>query len=83
MANCCDPNAPRIYNLNIGGMIIGLVGLEQAFLDVRDLNLDEKEVAEKLLEIVQRRNYIPESAEREYKNAMLAEYKKYITKFRQ
>jgi hypothetical protein len=82
MANCCDPNAPRIYNLNIGGMIIGLVGLEQAFLDVRDLNLDEKEVAEKLLEIVQRRNYIPESAEREYKNAILGEYKKYIAKFK-
>ena len=82
MANCCDPNAPRIYNLNIGGMIIGLVGLEQAFLDVRDLNLDEKEVAEKLLEIVQRRNYIPESAEREYKNALLGEYKKYIAKLK-
>ena len=82
MANCCDPNAPRIYNLNIGGMIIGLVGLEQAFLDVRDLNLDEKEVAEKLLEIVQRRNYIPESAEREYKNAILGEYKKYIAKLK-
>lgn len=83
MANCCDPNAPRIYNLNIGGMIIGLAGLEQAFLDVRDLNLDEKEVAEKILEIVQRRNYIPESAEREYRSALLAEYKKYIAKFKQ
>lgn len=82
MANCCDPNAPRIYNLNIGGMIIGLAGLEQAFLDVRDLNLDEKEVAEKILEIVQRRNYIPESAEREYKNALLGEYKKYIAKLK-
>ena len=82
MANCCDPNAPRIYNLNIGGMIIGLVGLEQAFLDVRDLNLDDKEVTEKLLEIVQRRNYIPESAEREYRNTLLAEYKKYIEKFK-
>ena len=82
MANCCDPNAPRIYNLNIGGMIIGLAGLEQAFLDVRDLNLDEKEVAEKLLEIVQRGNYIPERAEREYKNALLGEYKKYIAKLK-
>ncbi len=81
MANCCDPNAPKIYNLNIGGMLVGLTGLEQAFLDVRDLNLDDKEAAEKLLEIVQRRNYVPECAEREYKSVLSAEYKKYIAKF--
>lgn len=83
MANCCDPNAPKIYNLNIGGMKIGLAGLEQAFLDVRDLNLGDNEATKKLLEIVQRRNYIPESAEREYRNALLAEYKKYEAKFKQ
>jgi hypothetical protein len=66
--------------LNVGGEQVGLVGVEQAFLDVRSLDLVDKKAAEKLLEIVQRKNYIPESAEGEYKIALLAEYKNFIAK---
>ncbi|MDO9535278.1 MAG: hypothetical protein Q7J85_08100 [Bacillota bacterium] len=62
MSNCCDPNAPKIYMLNVGGELVGLVGVEQAFLDVRSLNLVDKKAAEKLLELVGQRNYIPERA---------------------
>ncbi|OPY63346.1 MAG: hypothetical protein A4E56_00696 [Pelotomaculum sp. PtaU1.Bin065] len=50
---CCDPDAPKIYKLNVGGIVVGLTGVEQAFLDVRELNLTGQEVAEKLLEIVE------------------------------
>jgi len=82
MNGCCDPDAPKIYKLNVGGEMLGLVGVEQAFLDVQSLELTGEKAAEKLLEIVGRRNYIPESAEIEYKRALLVEYKKYIDKFK-
>jgi len=82
MSNCCDPNAPKVYKLNVGGELLGLAGVEQAFLDVRILDLAGEKAAEKLLEIVERKNYIPESAEREYEIALLAEYKNFIAKSR-
>jgi len=77
---CCDPDAPKIYKLNVGGVMVGLAGVEQAFLDVKSLDLAGQKAAEKLLEIVERKNYIPESAEREYKIALLAEYKNFIAR---
>jgi len=77
---CCGSTAPIVYKLKIGDKTTGLLELEQAFIDVRDLNLLDKEVAQKLLEKVGNKNYIPECAEPEYKKALLAEYKKYITK---
>lgn len=80
MSQCCDPKAPKVYMLIVGGFLVGLVGLEQAFLDVRSLDLADTEVSEKLMEIVMRRNFIPERAELEYKVALRAEYKKYIDK---
>jgi hypothetical protein len=46
---------------------VGLIGVEQAFLDVRSLELKDAEAGEKLLELVARRNYIVEGTEREYK----------------
>ncbi|NLX90968.1 MAG: hypothetical protein GXZ07_05195 [Firmicutes bacterium] len=82
MSSCCDPRAPKIYQLNVGGVLIGLTGVEQAFLDVRDLDLAGEKTAEKLLEIVQQKNYIPEGAEREYKSALLEEYKRYLARSR-
>lgn len=80
MSSCCDPRAPKIYQLNVGGVLVGLSGVEQAFGDVRGLDLADEKAAEKLLEIVQQKNYIPESAEREYKSALLGEYKSYLAK---
>ncbi|HAG10054.1 MAG TPA: hypothetical protein DCK76_01335 [Desulfotomaculum sp.] len=80
MDNCCAPDIPKVYKIRIDGELIGLSGIVQAFLDVRSLDLIDKEAAEKLFEIVGQRNYIPESCEREYKRALLAEYKNYITK---
>jgi len=38
----CDPNAPKIYKLKVDGETIGLLGVEQAFLDVKELNLTDK-----------------------------------------
>ncbi len=80
MGGCCDPDAPKIYKLNVGGDMIGLAGVEQAFLDIMELDIKGDEAAEKLLEIVGRRNYIPESAENQYKRALYAEYRNYVAK---
>lgn len=78
MGGCCDPNAPKLLMVNVGGEIVGLVAVEQAFLDVMDLDLEDEEVAEKLLGIVKRRNYVPDRAELEYKLALLEAYKDYL-----
>ena len=78
MGGCCDPNAPKLLMLNVGGEIVGLVAVEQAFLDVMDLGLSEEEVGEKLLGIVKRKNFVPDRAELEYKLALLEAYKNYI-----
>lgn len=80
MGSCCDPNAPKIYMLNVGGELLSLVGLEQAFLDISSLDITNEKVAEKLLEIVGRRNFMAQGTEEEYKIALLAEYKKFLTR---
>jgi len=82
MGNCCAPGAPKIITLIVGSELVGLIGVEQAFLDVRNLDLDDEEVAEKLLEMVKKRNYIVEGDEREYRIALLAAYKNYTVKLR-
>lgn len=76
---CCD-DVPNIYRLRVGGNWVGLTGVEQVFLDVKDLNLTGQKAAETLLAMVGRKNYIAESAEEEYKVALLAEYNHYLAK---
>lgn len=82
MSKCCDPKAPKIFMLGVGGDLIGLVGIEQAFSDIRNLGLENEKAAEKLLEIVMRRNYVPEGFEHEYKLALHTQYKKYLAKIK-
>ncbi len=76
--SCSNPNASKIYKLDVGGDMIGLAGVEHAFLEVMKLGLTGDEVAKKLLEIVGRRNFIPESAERQYKYALYLAYRNYM-----
>ena len=73
-----DPKSSKIYKIDVGGDMIGLAGAEQAFLEVMKLGLKGDQAAEKLLEIVGRTNFIPESAEREYKWALYLAYRNYI-----
>ncbi|GAB6154453.1 hypothetical protein JCM17380_32030 [Desulfosporosinus burensis] len=82
MGNCCDPKAPKLVTLIVGGSLVGLIGVEQAFLDVSSLELEDGEVAEKLLQIVAQRNYIANGTERDYKIALLAAYNSYLAKSR-
>jgi len=77
---CCGSTVPLVYKLKIGDKTTGLLELEQAFMNVRDLKMPDKETAQQLLEIVGCKNYIPKCAEPVFKEALLAEYKKYIAK---
>ena len=76
--NINDPNAPKIYKIDIGGDMIELVGVEQAFFEVMILDLTGDRAAVKLLEIVGRINSIPEDAESQYKCALYFAYRNYI-----
>jgi hypothetical protein len=78
---CCDPDTLNVYMLKIDGFLTGLLGVKEAFLNVWRLGLVDKEAAEKLLEIVNQKNYISEGAEKDYMIALFAEYKRYIVRF--
>jgi hypothetical protein len=72
-----DPNASKIYKIDVGGDMIGLAGVENAFLEVMKLGLTGDEAADKILEIVGKRNFIPETAERQYKYGLYLAFRKY------
>ncbi|OPX86806.1 MAG: hypothetical protein A4E53_02838 [Pelotomaculum sp. PtaB.Bin104] len=82
MIKYCGCDAGSFNMLNIGGELVELAGLGQAFLDVMGLDLAGDEAAEKLLENVGLKNYIPVCAENEYRLALLAEYKNFIAENR-
>ncbi|MCG9968755.1 hypothetical protein L9W92_11960 [Pelotomaculum terephthalicicum JT] len=72
------PNASKIFKIDVGGDMIGLAGVERAFLEVLKLGLKGDQASKKLLEIVGRTNYIPKSAERQYEWALYLAYRNYI-----
>ncbi|MEW6424875.1 MAG: thioredoxin family protein [Bacillota bacterium] len=81
MSGCCDPNAPRVYKLNLDGGRVGLLGVEQAFLDVLSLGpADDDTLAAELLRRLKKNNYIPDSATGKYKAALLREYKEFAVR---
>ncbi len=79
MSQCCDPKNP-VYMLTAGGIQVGLTRVDEAFQAVKGLGLGDEKAAEKLLEIVKQKNFIPPGAELEYKLALLAAYKNFIAK---
>ena len=66
-------------NVYIGTNKITLIGLKSLFEELKKKNLkDEKEIKEFLLQGAKKDNYIPSSAEQEYKDSLYQEYKVYI-----
>jgi len=78
MSCSSDPNASKIFRLDVGGDMIGLAGVENAFLEIMNLGLNGDQIGDKLLELVGKKNFIPETAERQYKYALYSAYKTYI-----
>ncbi len=80
MSGCCGPDTPKVYRLKVGGEVVGLIGVEQAFQDINRLGLEGKKAAKKILEKVEENNYIPKTAKRQYRKALLEEYNNYMAK---
>ena len=80
MGGCCDPRAPRPKMLNIGGNSIGVLGLNEVIREVEVLeSLTEDQRLSELLSRIRKQNYFPDSARDKYAEAIVAEYKKYIS----
>jgi len=60
----------------IGKSKVTLFGLGETFEELKKRNItDEEEIASFILERAKKKNYIPSSAEEDYKNSLLEEYK--------
>ena len=63
----------------IGRSKVTLYGLNKIFEELIKSNItDEEEITSFILERVKKRNYVPRSAEEEYKNSLLEEYRVFI-----
>lgn len=63
----------------INGVGISISGLDEVFEEVKSLNLkDEEEIKNKILEEAGKKNYMPDSASENYKNALYREYRKFL-----
>ena len=66
-----------ITQISLGRFRVGITGLKAAIEEVKSWReRPEEEIAQALLAAVKPRNYIPASAQEEYKHAFLREFKK-------
>ncbi|HEY9187052.1 MAG TPA: hypothetical protein VIR55_04010 [Ignavibacteria bacterium] len=77
MVCSCNLNVKII---NVGGIEAGITCLYDAFAKVKELNLKNESLLkdELLKQIRSFGNYVPQSREEIYKEALLKEYKKYF-----
>ena len=75
---CCEAEAlRRIRQVKVGDIVVGISMLDHILAEVREMELpDEKEIGRELLKRVKIYNYIPASAEKKYRMALLEEYLK-------
>ncbi len=65
--------------LDIGGSKVGIRGLKEIFEDLKERGIEPDEVdKDELLEMFREHNYIASNNEKEYKEALLSEYRKFI-----
>jgi small redox-active disulfide protein 2 len=69
----------NIKKIVIEGGEVGIIGLDEIFEELKNLNLkDEEEIKNKILIEAKKRNYIPDSVSEKYKKALYREYKKFL-----
>ncbi|WP_041274409.1 hypothetical protein [Desulforamulus reducens] len=72
---CCDPKAPRLISIRVGDGQVGLRGLDIIVEAVRGLDLQkEEEIKQELLSRVKLFNYIPDSVNGKYAEALWEYY---------
>lgn len=78
-AACCGGDM-RVKQIQIGNAPVGLVGLDEAFQQMRALRRPpDPATAAELLAMIQTRNYVPRAAAAEYQAALLREYTAFWT----
>jgi small redox-active disulfide protein 2 len=67
-----------IVQIRVGDSPVGIIGLSAMIAEVAEAYAErpDSDVAEELLKRLSRRNFIPEKAREEYKNAFLRDFKK-------
>lgn len=71
---CVGGEATR--TIQVRGVLVGIVGLEDALERVKQKGLeDELRIKDELLREISQRNYIPEGFEEDYKEALFKEYR--------
>jgi hypothetical protein len=75
---CCEAEAlRRIRQVDVGGMVVGINMIDHVLSEVKALSLcGDKEIGDALLKKVKIYNYVPPSAEENYRIALLREYRK-------
>jgi len=76
---CCPAAAARmVKKISIGSLTVGIALLDDIIEEVYRVRLDDKKkIGEALLKQVKIYNYVPDSAESEYTEALLIEYEKF------
>jgi len=76
---CCPAAAARmVKKISIGSLTVGIALLDDIIEEVCLMRLDDKKkIGEALLKQVKIYNYVPDSAEGEYTEALLMEYEKF------
>ena len=79
---CCAAEAMRrIRRIEVGGVVVGLAMLDDAFQDVIDRGITgETAIGDELVRQIKIYNYIPKEAEPLYRAALLCEYQNEVTK---
>ena len=65
--------------IKIGTVSVGLIGLEVALNKAISSNLSEKEALDLIYDHVKKENYIPETVQKQYRDALRKEYKRLTT----
>ncbi len=73
---CCAAEAlRRIRQVDVGGVVVGIVMLDTIIEEVTAMNLaGEKETGDELMKRVKIYNYIPARAEEQYRTALVREF---------
>ncbi|MBP7411189.1 hypothetical protein [Methanoculleus sp. 10] len=79
---CCAAEAlRRVRRIEVGGVVVGLVMLDDILADTIALNLSgEIAIGDELMKQVKIYNYIPREAELLYRAAILREYQNEVKK---
>jgi len=81
MCGPCCPGKPNTKRLRIGGQEVGIAGFDETMAKglehIDDTDANQRDVILRELKV---QNYVPESVERDYLNAVWAEFKQVTAK---